>query len=123
MDKQTGGKCRRHLTNRLKPKIKIMKTLTKLALAIKEARYMKKAKLVLTESRCKSALSDACRLILFAFGIAFLGIVNAANATCPDGAERPCTINGKHGRQVCAHSGWSPCVPDEPPETAISGQV
>jgi len=100
-----------------------MKTLTKLALAIKEARYMKKAKLVLTESRCKSALSDACRLILFAFGIAFLGIVNAANATCPDGAERPCTINGKHGRQVCAHSGWSPCVPDEPPETAISGQV
>jgi hypothetical protein len=50
---------------------------------------------------------------LFAFGIAFLGIVHAANATCPDGAEKPCTINGKHGHQVCGHGGWGPCVPDE----------
>src|SRR5437870_5002802 len=53
--------------------------------------------------------------ILLAFAIAFLQIVNAANATCPDGAERPCVINGKHGHQVCGHGGAGACAPDEEP--------
>src|SRR5262245_53916132 len=61
------------------------------------------------------------RKILFVFGIAFLGIVNAANATCPDGAERPCMINGRHGTQTCVHFGWSPCIPYD--ETPGSGKV
>jgi hypothetical protein len=62
---------------------------------------------------------------LFAFAIAFLGIVNAANATCPDGAERPCIIKGKHGTQTCGHSGWGPCVPLEeaPSPTPTPGTV
>src|SRR5438874_8643392 len=63
--------------------------------------------------------------ILLAFAIAFLPIVNAANATCPDGTERPCIINGKHGTQTCTHSGWGPCVPEEetPSPTPTFGTV
>lgn len=50
---------------------------------------------------------------LFTFGIAFLGVVNAASATCPEGTERPCIINGKPGTRTCGHLGWGPCVPIE----------
>src|SRR5262249_15701056 len=47
MDKQTGGKCRRHRRTAFKAKSKIMKTLTKLTLAVKRARHIKNAILAL----------------------------------------------------------------------------
>src|SRR5438093_5602292 len=63
------------------------------------------------------------RKILFAFGITLLGVINATNAACPEGAERPCVIAGKRGHQVCAGQGWSHCVPDEEPPTPSTGKV
>jgi hypothetical protein len=38
---------------------------------------------------------------LFAVGIAFLGVIKETDAGCPDGARRPCVINGKPGIQEC----------------------
>jgi hypothetical protein len=57
------------------------------------------------------------------FAIAFLGVMNATNAGCPEGHERPCVIAGKPGHQVCAGQGWSPCVPDEPTTPPVPGEV
>jgi hypothetical protein len=45
----------------------------------------------------------------------------SAIASCPDGAEKSCRVNGKHGTSVCTGGRWGPCVKDEP--GPISGRV
>lgn len=64
------------------------------------------------QTRTKAPLMRIMPLVVV---IAFLAVVNEANAMCMDGATASCSIDGQAGTKECIGGHWGPCEVDAPP--------